>query len=126
MPVIASVLGYFVAKFGVSAVKIALTTTLKITSWVFFLASLYFAIDGISSAFTLIETTLSNIGTMGNSSGGIISGILSASGFYQGLSIGFPFVTSALTFVMGVYIHSLIMMVRNKLENDVKDMLKLI
>lgn len=125
MPFITSIFTYLVAKFGISSVKAGILTVLKVTSWVFFLASIYFAVDGITSVISLIESSFDNLSSLGGGSS-IVTGVLSASGVFQGMAIGFPFVSSAITFVVGVALHNMIMQVRNKLEADVKDMLKLI
>ncbi len=128
MPILAIIFTWLVEKFGASAVKTAIVGSAKAISWIMVIAVYTFAIGGILTVVTLFQNLLNKIMSLNNTGGLIasqINSVFHCSGIWTGIETAFPIVFTAVIFVLVISLNNIVMSVKNRVENDVKDMVNL-
>lgn len=133
------IIGYLIDKFGRGAVKTGILTTMKIATWtiyISFVISLLAVISGIIQSIDSILKIIEKPETILSQNGYIspetqcnldyITYILNGLSFYDTLNSSLAIILPSLIFVLGVFTFNIAYSVKLKLENDTKDMLKLI
>jgi len=128
MPILAIIFTWLVEKFGASAVKTAIVGSAKAISWIMVISVYGFAIAGILSVVQIFQNLLNKIMSLNNAGGEIasqINSVFHCAGIWAGIETAFPILFTALIFVLVVSLNNIVMSVKNRVENDVKDLVNL-
>lgn len=129
---LASAIFYFFAvRFGIKVAKTLVLGGVKLATWSVVIIVFSFLISGVSTAITIIENILSlltnlNADTSAYNIGASINEGFHCAGVWNGFTTALPIFFGSIIFTLTVILYSLMMSIKDRIEKDVTDLLKLI